>query len=523
MTVNREVVFVAAENDALRGGKVGGVADVVRDLPAALAGQGWETTVVTPAYGALHRLDGAKLLTPVRVPFAGTIESADIWQVPGSFPGVRNLVIEHPRLSEGGAGRIYFRDEPHRPFATDANKFAFLCAAVAAWLNEAENPPDIVHLHDWHAAFYCLLRAFSDDYEKLRRVRTVFTIHNLSYQGTRPLRGDESSLETWFPDLRYEADAVRDPRYPDCINPMATAIRLADGISTVSPSYAREICEPSDPATHFVGGEGLEELLQQAAADDRLVGVLNGCYYEQTQPPTTWSELLAAMRRQVASWAGAQPANPIHALAASRLRRLGDEKPQTVLTSIGRLVEQKATLLTAGGSSGKPALEEIAERLGEDGLLLILGSGEPDYEQALHAIAERCSNIVFLCGYSEALADPLYRQGDLFLMPSSFEPCGISQMLAMRAAVPCVVHGVGGLGDTVEDGRTGFVFSGDDLESQVDAFVAATGRALDLRRERPERWRQIRSAAAAERFDWKHSARTTIRDVYGIVNGMGDD
>ncbi len=512
---------MAAENGALRGGKVGGVADVVRDLPAALDNHGWTATVITPAYGVLHKLDGATQLASVRVAFAGATERADIWQVPGSFPRVRNLVIDHPLFAQGGSGRIYFSDEPNRPFATDASKFAFLCATVATWLNEGEEEelPDVVHLHDWHAAFYCLLRAFSEHHEKLRHLRTVFTIHNLSYQGTRPLRGDESSLETWFPELRYEPDSVRDPLYSDCINPMATAIRLADTINTVSPTYAREICETSNPAKSFIGGEGLEELLRQAASEDRLVGVLNGCYYDQATVSMGWSQLLPAMRQQVASWANAQPANPIHELAGSRLRHLGDEKPRTVLTSIGRLVAQKATLLIAAGKSGRPALEEIAGLLGDDEVLLILGSGEPEYERAIHEIAERNANIVFLCGYSEALADPLYQHGHLFLMPSSFEPCGISQMLAMRAAVPCVVHGVGGLGDTVENGRTGFVFTGDDLESQADAFVATTGRALDLRREQPEAWEQICTAAATRRFDWEHSAATTIRDVYG----NGDD
>jgi starch synthase len=518
MKTGREVVFIAAENGALRGGKVGGIADVVRDLPAALSELHWAVSVVTPAYGLLHKLPGSKQIGSADVDFAGRTERVAIWQVPGSFPGVRNLVLDHELFAKYGVGKIYFGDQPDRPYATDASKFAFLCATVASWLNDAKVLPDVVHLHDWHAAIYCLLRRFSDAHQRLRAVRTVFTIHNLSYQGTRPLAADPSSLEAWFPDLEYDADQVRDPEFTHCLNPMATAIRLADKISTVSPTYAAEICLPSDAATSFIGGEGLEGLLQDARRESRLVGILNGCYYDTPPEAPDWPELVAAMRAQLATWADTQPLHPAHVLAAARLDALGRDRPATILTSVGRLVAQKATLFAAHGSNGKPALEEIAARLGTNALLLILGSGEPEFERAILDITVRNPNIVFLCGYSETLADHLYSTGDLFLMPSSFEPCGISQMLAMRAGLPCVVHGVGGLRDTVQDEIDGFVFAGDDLTSQADAFVATTIRALDLRRTQANAWRKIRSVARSRRFEWSQSAQQTAGDLYEMSN-----
>jgi len=518
MKSHREVVFIAAENGALRGGKVGGVGDVVRDLPAALNELGWTASVMTPAYGLLHKLPGSKLIESIEVDFAGNSERVDLWQVPGNFPGVRNVVLDHELFAKNGAGRIYFGDEPSRPYATDATKFAFLCAVAATWLNAARTLPDVVHLHDWHAAFYCLFREFSMQHERLRGVRTVFTIHNLAYQGTRPLAGDPSSLEAWFPDLDYDLDSVRDPFLDHCLNPMATAIRLADRISTVSPTYAREICLPSNTATSFVGGEGLEGLLQDALNGAKLVGVLNGCYYDMPPDTTTWSGFLSAMRAQVTNWAEAQPSNPAHVLAAARLKALGKRKPAAVLTSIGRLVAQKATLFEAKGNRGKPALEEIAELLGDKDLLLILGSGEAKFEQVVLEIAERNANVVFLCGYSETLADPLYALGDLFLMPSSFEPCGISQMLAMRAGQPCVVHGVGGLRDTVVDDVSGFVFEGKDLRSQAAAFVATTNRALELRRTQPKAWNRMCSVARSLRFKWRDAAQQTVSALYGMSN-----
>jgi len=519
MTTNKEVLFLAAENGALRGGKVGGVADVVRDLPAALGDHGWNATVVTPAYGSLHKLPGAKREATIDVRFRGESESVDIWQVPGSFSNVRNLVMDHELFAANGPGQIYFDDGSDRPYATDANKFAFLCAAVADWLVEAESLPDAIHLHDWHAAFFCLLRDFSPRHEKLRAVRTVFTIHNRSYQGTRPLRDDESSLEAWFPDLHYDLESVQDLYALNCINPMATAIRLADRISTVSPTYADEICRPSDVHTSFVGGEGLETLLIDAANDGRLIGVLNGCYYDQQATGSTWRSLLTAMLRQVADWRDKNPLNPAHKLAAERLARLTRTRPKNVLVSVGRLVSQKATLLAAMTDSNQTALDEIAVRLGDQGLIIILGSGEPGYEQSILDMAIRNENILFLHGYSETLADPLYERGDLFLMPSSFEPCGISQMLAMRAGLPCVVHGVGGLKDTVADGETGFVFGGQNLQSQATAFVAATLRAVALRRDEPGVWRSICRAARKTRFEWSDSARVTINNLYETASG----
>jgi len=506
---------VAAENGALAGGKVGGVADVVRDLPAALAAEGWSPTVVTPAYGILQNLPGAKRVTRVSVAFAGRLERVTVWQVPGQFQTVRNLVFDHALFSKGGAGVIYATDEPTRPFATDASKFAFFCAAVATWLIVADEQPDVVHLHDWHAAVFCLLQRFSIDHRQLRNVRTIFTIHNAAYQGTRPLRGDESSLEQWFPTLEYDPVAVRDPVHVDCINPMAMAIRLADMVSTVSPTYATEICRPSDTATAFVGGEGLETLLKSVANDGRLAGILNGCYYDShATPQQAWPELLNAMVRQVSLWQTRDPDNPAHALAEVRLRSLSQRKPPQLLVSVGRLVAQKASLFVVPDTGGKTALQQIANELQTDGLLIILGSGDSDYEAAILAMASESDTLLFLNGYSESLANPLYKLGDLFLMPSSFEPCGISQLLAMREGLPCVVHGVGGLLDTVADGVTGFVFSGNSLAVQADGFIASTRRALKLRSDDPNKWREIRDNASRQRFDWSTAARATVRLLY---------
>jgi len=491
------------------------VGDVVRDLPAALVDLDWQATVLTPSYGMFHTLPGARKIATVDGRFRGAPETAEVFEVPGSEAKVRNLAFEHPNFSPAGPGHVYCSDDDSRPFATDANKFAFFCATAAAWINALRELPDVVHLHDWHAAPYAVLRAFDPEFERLRSSRTVFTIHNLSYQGVRPLSGDESSLESWFPNLAYDAATIRDPAYTDCFNPMAAAIRLADKVSTVSPTYAGEICQPSNEELGFIGGEGLEIDLQKVSDDGRLVGILNGCSYDNGAGRRPgWQRILNLAAEQLDVWSAAAPDARVHSLARQTLKSLPKRRPQQVLTSIGRLVRQKASLLFETLPDGRSALDAILDDLGPQTILIFLGSGEQVYEQRLLEVAERRNNLLFLCGYSETLAEPLYRAGDLFLMPSSFEPCGISQMLAMRATQPCVVHGVGGLKDTVAHDRSGFVFAGDTPQQQALNFVATVKRALGVKSQDNDKWQDICIRAASVRFSWAESARSTIEQLY---------
>ena len=499
----------------MRGGQVGGVGDVVRDLPAALVDAGWQVTVLSPSYGMFHELPGASHEGAIETRFRGHSLAVQVFEVPGTEPRVRNVVFEHDAFSPQGPGRIYCGDEPERPFATDSSKFALFAATAAAWIHELDELPDVVHLHDWHAATYSVLRSFEDGLEKLRALRTVFTIHNLSYQGTRPISGDEASLEAWFPELRYTHSSIRDPHLAHCYNPMAAAIRLADKISTVSPTYATEICRASEAWTGFIGGEGLEQELTRANDEDRLVGILNGCNYRQPSGRRPgWQRILNMATEQVDTWLDAYPASRFHAIAKQRLEALPKRRPRHVLTSVGRLVRQKASLMLEPLHDGRPALEHVLDAIEHQGVMILLGSGEAEYENRIADIAARADNLLFLCGYSTTLAEPLYRAGDLFLMPSSFEPCGISQMLAMRAAQPCVVHGVGGLRDTVEDGRSGFVFTGPTPQEQASNFVAAVRRALDVKTDANDGWQSICIRAASKRYTWEKSARETIEKLY---------
>lgn len=521
------ILMVAAENGALPGFKVGGVADVLRDLPPALAAAGARVDVVTPSYGMLERLTDLHSQCIVETSFRGTPTTLPLWRVgpPGDVP-VRHFVFDHPLFSACGAGAIYCDDPDERPFASDASKFALFCAAVAEGItSHAFGKPDVIHLHDWHAALLLVLRHHGPRAHALRAIRTVYTIHNLALQGVRPLHGDDSSLARWFPQMRFDPAIVADPRWPDCVNPVAAAIRLADTVSTVSPSYAREILEPNAvQARGRHGGEGLEADLRAADARGALAGILNGCEYPHDgdgpdpAPALAWPHLLALMRAENLRLAAARELlHSAYFVAEARLAALTRERPRTVLVTVGRITEQKLGLLRVAGASGRSVLDEMLDALGEDGIYLILGSGDPELERFLVSVAARRPGLIMLRGYTDALPDALYAAGDLFVMPSSYEPCGISQMLAMRAGQPCLVHAVGGLNDTVHDGVTGFTFQGESTAGQARALVARLHAALELRARSPKRWAALREAAAGARFRWSDSAREHLQRLYGAA------
>ncbi len=522
------ILMLAAENDGIPDAKVGGIGDVVRDVPPALAAlpdEDVRVTVVVPSYGFLHARPGTWVIGSLVMDFAGARHWVTAYEVPGRKPDpkVRHLVLDCPLFEarHPATGRItmYQDDQPGRPFATDATRFAAFCLAAAEAIRQGLfGPLDCLHLHDWHTAFLLVLRELDPAYGFLRPLRTVFTIHNLGLQGVRPLRGDVSSLEAWFPQLAPALagahPAIEDPDWPECVNPMAVGIRWADAVHAVSPSYAQEILLPSR-TPDFFGGERLQGVLQAAA--DRLVGILNGCEYpERASRELSWPDLLTRLRSEVLTWVVRdKQVALVHFLALERMSDLARRRrPDLVLTGVTRVVEQKSMLLLAKGSSGASGLQSVLESLGEDGVLFLLGTGDPTYEAFFLDMAGRHSNFIFLNGYSNACADMLYRHGDAFLMPSSYEPCGISQMLALREGQPVIAHNVGGLKDTVREGRNGFVFEGWFMNEQVDGLVDACRRAITLKKQHPGLWRKLADQAAKERFLWSESVTQYLAELY---------
>ncbi|MDF1763914.1 MAG: glycogen/starch synthase [Oleibacter sp.] len=519
---NMHILMVAAENDALEGGKVGGLGDVVRDLPLALAELGHTVSVISPGYGVLAASERASAVTQFATPFAGGTETIELFRVASakeSHPNVTHFVLEHWLFSAGGVGAIYCADH-YGPFATDAHKFALFCSAVCEAMVQKILPAvDVIHCHDWHSANVLILREYAEAYRSLKSARTVYSIHNLSIQGIRPLHGDDSSLDGWFPGLQYDVRQVGDHFSRDCVNFMRAGIRLADKVNTVSPTYAEEILKPSHWEEAVVGGEGLESDLLQAKAEGRLYGILNGCDYRHPLPQTDSKGLYQLMDECLEKWAlPAIKHSHIHSAsyyfalrAINRLRKKRSANTP-VLLSIGRMSYQKLGMLIAPYDE-HTVLEELLSRL-KPGLFIMVGTGEAQYDHLFSRCMARFDNFLFLNGYSETLVNHLYNYANMFLMPSIYEPCGISQMLAMRGGMPCIAHATGGLKDTVIDGRNGFTFSGDDMASKSTAFINTTLHAVDLFCSDTDAWETLKSGALHSRFEWKTAAKDYERLLY---------
>lgn len=510
------VVMVAAENDRLPNCKVGGVADVIRDIPYALATQQVRCSVIVPDYGqyALNR----SFVADIAVPFKQHLETATLWRV-ASDADVDQYVVSHSLFSQHN-GAIYCNDGD-QPFATDANKFALFCAAVSELLEHSViGPVDVLHLHDWHAAVVAVLKTFSPRFVNLKQIKTVYTVHNLALQGIRPFKHDDSSLESWFPTLSYDGSQICDHVYPHCFNPMRAAISLSDKVHLVSPTYCQEVQLSSDHERGFFGGEGLEHDMQAAYRTGRLAGILNGCTYDTSSGETddiSLHQYCDLAEQALFVWmANEGTLKPAHYIAHQRVIQWRQQSVfrRPLITSVGRLTDQKALLLRQP-KDGRLILDHVAALINEyGGVLVILGSGDPHLEYLFTQAMARNENMLYLQGYGKDLGDHLYTLGDLFLMPSSFEPCGISQMLAMRAGQPCLAHQVGGLRDTIIHEETGFLFGGDNLSEQAEQLLERLGQALEVHRNNPQKYLEIKANAGAQRFSWDTIASQYIKKLY---------
>jgi starch synthase len=299
---------------------------------------------------------------------------------------------------------------------------------------------------------------------------------------------------------------------------MRAAVMLCDRIHAVSPTYAEEICDAA--SGH---GEGLHAELSAARSEGRLQGILNGCEYpgrpRQALPRPAFLRLL---RSEITRWIGESvEVRSSHLLAREIIdRELAGETaaPVRTLTFVGRLTAQKFGLLTQRFDDGRPALAHLLDGLHDEEQLIVLGSGDAAIEQFLTSLQVTGSRLLFLRGFSEELSEQLYARGDLFLMPSCFEPCGIAQMLAMRDGQPCLVNRTGGLADTVKDGVDGFVFDGDSDDARARAMLERLAEALQLLRSDARRYDAVREAARAARFPWATAAEAYGERLYDVTD-----
>ena len=453
-------MFAAAE--AAPFAKVGGLADVAGSLPQALAGLGHDVTLYLPLHGTIDRARfGIPATGPVRsVPYGAT--SARVSYLSISREGVRIVFVDSPRRV--GRDRVYGAPD-------DNKRYAFFCRAVYEDVLAAR--PDVVHAHDWHVA---LLVPLVRRARTLARTATIFTIHNLAYQG----RTSADVLKLiGLPRARLP---IEDPN--EC-NPMARAIASADLVSTVSQRYAKEILTRAF-------GERLEGLLRTRKG--RLAGIVNGIdtvAFDPSRDP-----------RIAAPYSALDPDGKAMDKRALQMEgALGVDPAAPLFGVVGRLVEQKGVdLLTAAA----PHLLDAGAQL------VVLGSGDPAYEAKWKALATRYTGRLWLrLGFDAALAQRIYAGSDLFLMPSRFEPCGLGQLISFRYGTIPVVHAVGGLAETVRDvdahpgDGNGFSFS----RYAPEPFIDAIDRSIARHRADGAFWRDLVVRAMREDHSWGASAR----------------
>ena len=505
-------LFVAAENDAIENCKAGGMGDVVRDVPRQISEYGDKVNVVTPSYSRLHQNGTFK--TNLNFQLRGTTYTAELYEVKPKkeFRNIHHYVIHHPEIEAGGIAHIY-HDDPEEPFYTDAIKYIIFCTAVAEAIKKgAFGNLDIVHMHDWHSSLILFLKEYHEGYKSLKKIRFVYSIHNLAIQGIRPFENNYSSIKNWFPDLPYDTAALQDYRYQDCINLMALGIRFADAVHTVSPSYKEDILKPSSPP-EFIGGEGLEADLKKADDEGRLFGILNACNYENIRTAkkgllyrNTVKALFQWLQEESKKYK-----SDFLAHTGEKTMQYIDQSPDFIVSSVARLTEQKFYFLKRSPEVFVQMLEKLKK---VNGVFMLLGTGAPEYEDFFRKLSYEYPNFIFTNGQSEDLIDSIYLESDLYFMPSLFEPCGISQMLAMRNGNPCLVHHTGGLKDTVEHMKTGFSFDGKTYDEKITNLLSSFNTAIDVYVNDKPRWKKIQANAKKKRFTWEKSVSQYYKKLY---------
>lgn len=456
-----------ASSEALPYFKSGGLADVSRSLPDALARRGHDVRIIHPFYSFTPALERLTEDQRVIVPWVGgSIQLRTfLHESKGAASGV---LVDHAAFSVNGSPY-----EDYDPHAT-GRRFALFARGIVHYARQWG--ADLIHLNDWQTGLvpaYGLVDGIS--------IPTLFSIHNLAYQGLfRPSIIDEIGLPRELFRVENGLEFFGNVSY------LKGGLALADRISTVSPTYAREIQTPEY-------GAGLEGLLRFRSRD--LFGILNGIDTQVWNPATD-----TAMGHTY----DASSLATKDLVRAELLAESGMDPARPVLAVISRLVHQKGIDLIVAA---------ISEILDSGASLCVLGDGDRAMEAHLAQLARRFPNrISAVFRFDDALARRLYAAADFFLMPSRYEPCGLGQMIAQRYGTPPIVRATGGLRDTVQEGQTGFCFE----RTAISDLVAAVRRAVAV--WRGAEWDALRRRCMALDRSWEASAQK-YEDVYEAARG----
>ncbi len=459
--------------------KTGGLADVLGALPVALAKQGVSVVCVIPHYGrGMHDSSGfAPAGKPLEVKVGSRSVTFRVYR--RRYKGIPVYALSAPELFD----RPFLYGDQNGDYKDNGLRFAAFCRACLDLGRRFRDKPTVYHIHDWQTS----LIAVYLHRDQRRDVRSVLTIHNLAYHGTLPPEQlEELGLDrSYFHWQRLE--------FYGRINLLKGGIVFADALTTVSPTYAKEIQTPES-------GCGLDGVLREKA--DRLVGILNGID-DKVWDPARDPHLPArySVRDLERTAPGAKWGKTV--CREALIEKAGLEHTEKPLFGvISRLVEQKGIPILL------PALEAL---LAEGCLCVVLGTGAPEYEEALRKLnAAYPKRLGLFLTFDVALSHLIEAGSDMFLMPSRFEPCGLNQFYSMRYGTVPVVRATGGLADSVvpftpeglESGRsTGFVFGPYSPEALLEALRQATAVFADK-----PRWKKLMLNGMKQDFSWNRSA-----------------
>ena len=456
--------------------KTGGLADISAALPKALARAGHKVTVFIPRYGTIPFPPG-DFAGSIHVPVDEVHRSAGFYRA-SLGRGLTVVFIEHPPFFD----RPFLYGTPDAgEYADSRLRFAFFSRASIEYFRSRGERPDVFHANDWHTGLLPVyLKSFYWSDPTLYRSPTVFTIHNVAYQGNF---GPETIDLLGLP-WHLGRDALR---YDGGISYLKGGILFSEGLNAVSPQYAREIQGPEM-------GYGFDPIIHSRAPD--LIGILNGVDYDEWDPKVD---------PHIVAPYSAQDLSGKEECKADLLRTFGlpAEPDLPVVGIVSRLVYQKGFDIVVG------AWYDLLQRPLR---MVVLGTGDPGVQEGFRALAARAPDRVAVrLAYDEALAHKIEAGADMFLMPSRFEPCGLTQMYSLRYGTVPVVRATGGLVDTVEPWDpatrkgTGFRFDHPD----GTGLMWALDQALAAYRDR-DSWTRLMKNGMAKDFSWTRSAREYV-------------
>jgi len=469
--------------------KTGGLADVAGNLPRALAKRGHRLILFLPLYQEI-RLKNPALAEVARVTVplgAEPVPGVVLEKVDPDFPGCRTFFIRQDDFFD----RPHLYGPPGEEYPDNGPRFIFFCRAILEAVKQLGLEIDIYHAHDWQTALLPVyLKTLYRDLASASRAASLFTIHNLGYQGIQekeifPLTGLDWS------EFTYEK-----LEYYDRLNLLKGGLVYADILNTVSPTYSREILQ-----AEF--GFGLEGVLQQRR--NELFGILNGVDYDIWDPAV---DPYISPHYRIGRMSGKKRCKE-KLLQKCGLPVLG---ARPLVGMVSRLVNQK----------GFDLILELLDAIDcFDCAFFFLGTGEKEIEKQLADRARACpEKISFICDYDNRLAHQLEAGADIFLMPSAYEPCGLNQLYSLRYGTVPLVRAVGGLNDSITDfnpttGRgNGFKF----FPYTTEALAATLERALSLYRK-PRLWWKLRGNGMRCDFSWAASARQ-YEELYRRMQGL---